>query len=155
MPDTQQLLDEVSLRARDDGAGGRMQQHTLVGRQPVRAHDEHLAAHGPAIVARTRLCVSHQRLQVLLHAWRIGHRLIVQQYEVDGETLEVPVLVRRQQLAQQAAIIDVVDPREDDRPVTGDPEPPQARDRQRVRLQRSLRGPQRGIVVQRLFASCW
>ena len=101
-----------------------------------------------AVVARARLRVAHERLQVLLHAGRIRHRLVVQQHEIDGEAFQVPVLVRGQQLAQQAAIVDVVDPREDDRPVAGNAEPPQPGDRQRVRLQRSLRWPQRGVVVQ-------
>ena len=85
---------------------------------------------------------------MLLHARRVRHRLVVQQHEVDGEAFQVPVFVRGQQLPQQAAIVDVVDAREQDRPIARDAEPPQARQRQRVRLQRSLRRPQRHVVVE-------
>jgi hypothetical protein len=77
MPDAQQLLDEVALRARDDRAGRRVQQHALLGGEAVAANDEHAAANCLRVAARARLRVPHEVLQMLLHARRVRHRLVI------------------------------------------------------------------------------
>jgi hypothetical protein len=58
---------------------------------------------------------------------QVGRRFLVQDHEIDREPLHAPVLVRAQELPDDLAVLDLVDPDQHDRQISRDSMRPQGR----------------------------
>ena len=120
------------------------------------AQDEDVPACLVPLVPRRRLARPDQRLERRLELLRVGVALLVQDHEVDREPLQAPVLVRAEELADDASVLRLVDADQHDRKVAGDPVGPEGRTA-RTRCAAApppaaaASGPRRGSRLAR----CW
>jgi hypothetical protein len=119
-----QLLGERPVMAEQDGARGGPDQVPILLRQLLAPQDEHLAVADGGFVGSARAGDANAPLEPVLQLVAVGEFVLVQDHQVDRQTLPAPVLVGSEELADDLPVPDLVDPREDDGPVSRNPVTP-------------------------------
>ena len=145
---TRELLRERAVSTQEDGSRGRLQGIALGRLEQVLPQDEDLAVCLVPLVTRRRLARPDQRLERRLELLHVGVRPLVQNDEIDRQPLQAPVLVRAEELSDDASILRLVDADQDDGEVAGDPVGPQGRRPGRILPQHHRRGPKRRVRVK-------
>ena len=117
-----QLVAQAAVGGVHDDARGGAQQQLVVGGHQVGAAEEHAARLvDPALLGPA---LDH-RLQLLLQVLQVAGRVLVEDDEVERQSLEAQVLVRLEQLGDERDAGGVGHPDQQDRQVAGDAELPQ------------------------------
>ena len=140
-----ELIGERAAVAVQDGAGDREQQQPLALEHLVRAQQIHAAG---TVLPRPPRAVVEQARDVLVRLIEIAHRMLVEDDDVRGETLQPPVFLRQQGLPDQRQRFLLTDPDQQDGLVAGNAVRPQGLPAERVaRLHLSVRA-QRAVQVE-------
>ena len=143
------LVGQAAPAAQQDGPRRGLQQRPVLGGDPVAAQDVDAAATSVALGREDRLAGPDERLERVLQVLRVRRAVLVEDHEVDVEELQPPVLVGAEQLADDAEVLELVDPHQDDRQVARDAVRPRARVRRGALLREQVRRrPQRRIRVE-------
>ena len=141
------LLSQAAPPAQQDGTSRRLEQRPLFDGEQVATQDVDATMSVRSLVGQGGLAGPDKGLERLLEVLGIRHPLLVHDDEVDGQELQVPVLVGAQQLSDDVQIIWTVDPDHDDRHIAGDASGPESGCPSFVACHHPRRRPQRWVRV--------
>jgi hypothetical protein len=111
------LLRQGAVATQEDGSSRRLQRTALLRGQELFPQDEDISVCLVLFMPRGELARPDQGLQGGLELLGVGVRPLVENDEIDRQPLEVPVLVRAEELPDDASILRLVDADQDDRQV--------------------------------------
>ncbi len=117
-----ELRAEVALRTLEHGPRDGLEQRALRGGHQVPSQQVHAAR---LVLPRAPRSAIEQRRQLRLHLVEIAHRMLVHDHEVRAKTLQPPVFLRLQGLANEREVI-TADAHEQDRQIARDAVGPQS-----------------------------
>ena len=118
------LIGETTPLADHDDAGDRQQQSPRGGRDQLGAEHENMPGRALLAELQPRLARPDERLERRLEFLNIRYRALVEDHQIDGQTLHPPILHRLEGFARDAELIDVRNPHQDDRQIARYPKTP-------------------------------
>ncbi len=113
-------MRQATAAAQQDHSRNGEHEGAGLGGNEIAAQDEDAARFTLGPQVRPRMAGANQHLESDLQVLHVRRSSLVQDHEIDRQSLQMPVLAGAQHLADDAGILDLVDAHHNDRYVAGD-----------------------------------